>query len=798
MLAATMVVSQFTVTGFAAEGNVEVPTVLGGETNEQVEVDITVATASNANKITAIVTPEGGDVTDSGLKVELESVIVTDQNDNVVAEDTSYKVSGEIEEGFYTAEGGTEITTKEIDPEISGDLEANLIENGNVISNAIDSNELPDEGTTGELKADDPANYDETTVTTTDRTLEVNVNASVSVENPVFVDADGNPVEVETSDSYNYYYGEIYTVNNVNYIGSGDSWGVGGNPSFYGVSKDADGNEVERYIDGEDVCQRVVYHNNGTPDDLSDDTIVNGLYCVDFSTGIRNAFDYRMVNLEDAVEEGYYGEEDVAHLRAIMTYGYTWNDDSDNGETNLQNIKTMIKTVRESADTSDEIKKLLNKINLETLTRKEAATATGMAVWHYGNRIELLEGEILRGKTGLGNAQALYEYLITLTEEAKETDIITEDKFIDNMATIIGEMTTGVDENQDDNRDNDVYDVAVKFSLVVQPDPVSDDLLVSVVDENGSVVKTVRIAGENSAEQNYEYATTEIGEDGKEYYLIDGLHLQENSDNVFNIRLEGTQELEEGIYVFEGEQLTLEEAMQSTYEWWTRDENWEAEKKWAAGKLGISADQMTKELYKENYCKWYFGTYMDGDGNYDTDAILRTQNFIGKEIGSAEVSANMNVTINFNVDEATEVTNHTWRVEAVETPTEPVPTEPTPTEPAPTEPTPTEPAPTESAPTEPEYEPEPQNVDAPEEVAPAQEPTPVDVIEIEENDTPLGAFAIEDNEIPMGVLPATDNLPYGIAPATGTDSKALPIAATGFASLLAAVYVILFGKKKVK
>ncbi len=107
--------------------------------------------------------------------------------------------------------------------------------------------------------------------------------------------------------------------------------------------------------------------------------------------------------------------------------------------------------------------------------------------------------------------------------------------------------------------------------------------------------------------------------------------------------------------------------------------------------------------------------------------------------------------------------------------------------------------PTEPVPTEPEYEPEPEIDDEPEEVAPAQEPIPVDVIEIEENDTPLGAFAIEDNEIPMGVLPAMDSaIPFDVAPATGTKSAALPIAVTGFTSLLAAVYVILFGKKKVR
>ena len=81
---------------------------------------------------------------------------------------------------------------------------------------------------------------------------------------------------------------------------------------------------------------------------------------------------------------------------------------------------------------------------------------------------------------------------------------------------------------------NDVYNVDVKFSLVVQPSADNDDLIVKVVDDKGNVVKTARIAGEQKEDEDFEYAKTETDENGvptafKAMYIINGKLVNEVS-----------------------------------------------------------------------------------------------------------------------------------------------------------------------------------------------------------------------------------------------------------------------------
>lgn len=666
----------------------ELPTVAGGETKEKVDVEVTVTTGSSGDVSATMTTKDGGFTTESDLTVEVKGSENTNA-DGTSHSEMTYELSNA--DGSYIAEGGTTTDVEEKDAE---DLTIEVISPAEDKTEASNTVVNPDGSTTAtvtagetktetkptnpgdKLQSEDPANFDQTTTTTTQRVLEATSSTEFTADVPLFVDAEGNPVKVETTDVYNYYYGEIYDINNENINVSGKSWGVTEfAPNFYRVSVDENGNEVKVKIDDEKVCQRVIYDGKGT-EDTSDDEIVNGLYCVDMSTGINSAFEYRLVNLEDAVEEGYYGEEDVSHLRAIMTHGYTWDDDADNGYTNLENIKTMITDAKAQAQTDGdtELYDLLSQIVLEgdgALSREQAATATGMAVWHYGNRFSLNGNETLVGENSNTNIQALYSYLITLTEDPVERDIITEEKFIDNMSVVIGDKTeaTDIDSNNDgtfDNDDaddtNDVYNASVKFSMVVTPDQENDDLLVHIVNALGEVQKTVRIAGPQADDEKYEYISPEA--DGT--YLIGGLALQENTDNVFNISLEGTQQLEAGVYVFESKQYTLAEAVEQTCSYWTSDANWEGERAWAASKLGIPLEEMTKEKYAEHVMDFYFTSkkYKNEDGSYNWDYVTSSQNFIGKTDGTAEVSANMNVTFNFNVDEATVTTTRVWRHEA--------------------------------------------------------------------------------------------------------------------------------------
>ena len=94
--------------------------------------------------------------------------------------------------------------------------------------------------------------------------------------------------------------------------------------------------------------------------------------------------------------------------------------------------------------------------------------------------------------------EAVYKYLITLKESAtnedgtyKETQVINEEKFVEEMEVTIGSMVKDHENNQDTDHDNDVYEVGLKFSLVVEPDINNDDLVVKILDSEGNEVKSV-------------------------------------------------------------------------------------------------------------------------------------------------------------------------------------------------------------------------------------------------------------------------------------------------------------------
>ncbi len=479
----------------------------------------------------------------------------------------------------------------------------------------------------------------------------------------MFVDENGREIDFEGEDGYHYYYEDIYCIHN---MPEGDcpdcGWKVG-NSTWYAV------NEAGEYrkLGSEGVCQRVVSSDNGTPDDPSDDFVVNGLYCLDASTGINSMFDYRKANLEDAVEDGYYGAEDVDHIRAIMKYGYTWTEPEENLEAIRTKVAEDLKKAEEAGDT--ETAALLKQIDAENLTARQAANATGMAVWHYGNRFAMAEDEhveIRNDDQGTESVNALYKYLISLTEEKAETEIINEEKFIDELELVIGEKVEGDEDNLDDDDTNDKYEVDMKFSLVVEPDADSDDLVVKVLDSAGNEVKAARIAGDRKEGETMDYLTPETDAQGERYYVLEGMQLSENADTSFNLKLEGVQYLTEGVYVFESRTCTLEQAAQETYEYWTSDENWEGERKWAAGKVGVPVEQMTKELYREKVMDFYFSSkkYKDENGDYDWDKTVGSQNFIGKFEGEAEVDVAMTVDLTFNVEESTVTTTRQWREES--------------------------------------------------------------------------------------------------------------------------------------
>ena len=554
------------------------------------------------------------------------------QTTTTVVSENGTETTLEVEEGSET--------TVEVVP-TDDEINVDVIVDGEVQEDASGSSNTAGTTVTGDLKEENPDNYDQTTVTTTDKTVDVTVeNIEISTGTPVYVDDEGHIVG-KTDDGFNYYWSDIYTVDGKSIIDGEVSQNLWTTGRVIGYIVNADGTKTEVHREG--TCQRVVAHDNGTPEDPSDDYEVGGLYCVDASTGIKQYLKYRRANLEDA---SYYDENDIAHLRGIMTYGYTWDDDDDNGYTNLDAMKTMLKDAQENGD--EATKALLQDIDFSTLTREQAATATGMAVWTYGNRYVLEDGQrveyVTRNETAENarKIETLYKYLMTLTKEApEETQIINEEKFIENLDMTVGGMAEGNAANTDNDSTNDVYNVALKFSLVVEPSKENDDLVVKVVDGNGNVVRTARIAGEKKENEDFDYAKTEVDENGKTYYVLEDLELAENANTSFNLKLEGTQLLKEGIYIFESQQLSQEETIDQLVQ--LMEQSGELE--------DMLKEYGTMDAVREAIAK-----------NYSAD-IHESQNFIGKYEGTAEIDVSMQIDLTFNVEESVVTTERIWHVE---------------------------------------------------------------------------------------------------------------------------------------
>ena len=169
------------------------------------------------------------------------------------------------------------------------------------------------------------------------------------------------------------------------------------------------------------------------------------------------------------------------------------------------------------------------------------------------------------------------------------------------MSITIGEMVKDHTNNADDDNTNNAYNVDLTFSLVVTPS-ANDDLIVKVINGNGEVIKTARIAGEEQAGEGY--GKLEADESGN--YTLTGLELIEGSNAKFNLKLEGAQYLEQGVYIYTSE---------------VRD-------------------------------------YVTKNGTVTED--VPSQTFVGIAEGYTSVDVAMSIDLTFHVEEGTVTTERTW------------------------------------------------------------------------------------------------------------------------------------------
>ncbi len=329
-------------------------------------------------------------------------------------------------------------------------------------------------------------------------------------------------------------------------------------------------------------------------------------YCCDVQTGVVAGTWYSVANLEDSE---YYTPEAEEHIRSIAMNGYWGTSDipDENGEYKFGSLES-IKAKMLAAIERGEIERYVQvpvrdtstdgagKIQVDEngdpiyyeekmdlmeiiagMTEGEALLATQAAIWSFANGSQgassgidgpaiitpdwyrnhqigysKVEGEPLDDAAGV-RVTALYNWLMNLDTEEESTVVINEKNFVEDMSLVVGDKAEGHANNADEDKDNDVYNTSIKFNLAFVPDKDSDDLLVYLTDANGDPIKGAdgnpiirRLAG--SAKEGETYGAITPEEDGS--YILTGLQLEENSDFTFDLRLEGTQYLEKGVYVY--------------------------------------------------------------------------------------------------------------------------------------------------------------------------------------------------------------------------------------------------------
>ena len=332
-------------------------------------------------------------------------------------------------------------------------------------------------------------------------------------------------------------------------------------------------------------------------------------YCCDIVTGTVTGKWYSVSNLEDS--DYYASEESEEHIRSIAMNGYWGTSDipKEDGtyETgSLEGIKAKLKDAVENGDipaehetylysvcscspkctskmpcqtggklqydeNGDPIRVKYNMLDLiDGMTEGEALCATQAAIWSYSNghqdALSGKDGQVVVDAGGFfnfqgddteneplnneGNARVefLYNWLIGLETEEESTVVINEKNFVEDVTLTVKDKVEDHENNLDENEDNDVYHSELNFKLAFIPGE-NDDLLVQITytDLDGNEVNVVRrLAGENAEGQSYEDIRPE--EDGS--YVLKGLKLSENQNFNFDLRLEGTQYLEQGVYVY--------------------------------------------------------------------------------------------------------------------------------------------------------------------------------------------------------------------------------------------------------
>ena len=188
---------------------------------------------------------------------------------------------------------------------------------------------------------------------------------------------------------------------------------------------------------------------------------------------------------------------------------------------------------------------LFTQDEIKSLTPGMAVSATQAAIWYYGNsgKDKLSDTDIVGkyysdptkwnetpdDKKDLVNR--IYRYLIGMEGEQATADntLITEDNFAQRVVlTVKDKLTDG----------SGKYNTDLSFAMAVIPGD-NDDLTVSILDSGGNTIASQKITSENA---------TPDTEKGDYIYTFSNLQLANNTN--LTLKLSGTQNLREGVYLF--------------------------------------------------------------------------------------------------------------------------------------------------------------------------------------------------------------------------------------------------------
>lgn len=400
--------------------------------------------------------------------------------------------------------------------------------------------------------------------------------------------------------TYFVYEGKVYAVTGTNTLDASDLTG-GINLSQYGTAAGDDDDDLRLYYERNTYEQSKYsqYSNNYVGSNFGYNSngqwIYDGFGMVsDFEAEGKTEHRIRLFKLKDGNQVRYaYCVELGANISGGQSYGsheYTKNENGETPNDNSQPWTNAVGTVAQLRSVAlngfwgtddglgslQAVKDLMlrngfSQAEADSLTPGMALTATQVAIWYFGSKDSTEFGTV--GATDATSQTFGLEYfgtdndipaeqaatinklrnlLVRLANDESgegKAEVITKEKTFTEAGFVIHDKVINVEANTDGNENNDVYNTDVQFKLDVSTSSFNGDLIVKVM-VGDDVVGAGRLAG-SSKETDLigNLLFDKIYPDESGVFTIPGLQLAENVK--IDLKLEGTQHLDDGVYVFE-------------------------------------------------------------------------------------------------------------------------------------------------------------------------------------------------------------------------------------------------------